>query len=91
MDDDARIAGTHLDKTFLEDPERPVDQLLRWHFRQAVLANVRGQGEPGFVWDSPRHWEIIDEIPSDPKAREKIKIEYLSWLAESAKASRSSG
>ncbi|PUU82978.1 hypothetical protein B9Z19DRAFT_937281, partial [Tuber borchii] len=40
------IAGTRLNKTFRDDPSRPVDQLLRWHFRQAVLANVRGQGEP---------------------------------------------
>ncbi|PUU73717.1 hypothetical protein B9Z19DRAFT_1162160 [Tuber borchii] len=40
------IASTHLNQTFRDDPARPVDQLLRWHFRQAVLANVRGQGEP---------------------------------------------
>ncbi|KAI9781088.1 MAG: hypothetical protein M1839_006366 [Geoglossum umbratile] len=38
------IAGDHLDQRFLEDPLRPVDQLLRWHFRQAVLANMRGAG-----------------------------------------------
>ncbi|PUU82984.1 hypothetical protein B9Z19DRAFT_966055 [Tuber borchii] len=43
-----RIAGTHLDKAVLGNPERPVDQVLRWHFRQAVLANVRGEGEPCF-------------------------------------------
>ena len=42
MRDGDDIAGTHLDKAFLEDPERPVDGLLRWHFRQAALANVRG-------------------------------------------------
>ncbi|PUU82980.1 hypothetical protein B9Z19DRAFT_1149666 [Tuber borchii] len=42
------IAGTHLDKTVLGNPERPVDQLLRWHFRQTVLANVRAEGEPCF-------------------------------------------
>jgi len=40
------IAGTHLDQQFLDKPDRPVDQLLRWHFRQAVLANMRGAGEP---------------------------------------------
>jgi len=38
------IAGHHLDQTFLNDPLRPVDDLLRWHFRQAVLANVKGAG-----------------------------------------------
>ena len=51
MYDDHNIAGTHLDKTFVEDPKRPVDQVLRWDFRQAVLANMRGQGEPVFETD----------------------------------------
>ena len=51
---------------------------------------MRGQGEPGFIWDSHRHWEIIDECKttSDPEAREKLKSEYLSWLEETAKAWR---
>ena len=40
------IAGRHLDQTFLSNPHRPPDELLRWHFRQAVLANVKGTGEP---------------------------------------------
>ena len=25
-------------------PARPADELLRWHFRQAVLANMRAAG-----------------------------------------------
>jgi hypothetical protein len=29
------IAGKYLDQKFFDDPQRPVDQLLRWHFRQA--------------------------------------------------------
>ncbi|KAK9244177.1 hypothetical protein V1506DRAFT_335455 [Lipomyces tetrasporus] len=29
------------------DEQRVRDELLRWHFRQAVLINVRGDGEPG--------------------------------------------
>ena len=52
---------------------------------------MRGKGDASFDWGSPRHWEVIDETTSDPEAREKIKSEYLSWLEESAKASRSSG
>ena len=53
---------------------------------------MRGQGEPAFDWDLPRHWEMIDECETtrDPEAREKLKSEYLSWLEESVKASRSS-
>ncbi|PUU82981.1 hypothetical protein B9Z19DRAFT_1073863 [Tuber borchii] len=47
------IATTHIDKAFLKDPQRPTDELLRWHFRQAVLANIRGQGELDFDSRSP--------------------------------------
>ncbi|KAG0634852.1 hypothetical protein HOY80DRAFT_1012256 [Tuber brumale] len=35
------------------DPYRVSDQLLRWHFRQSVLANMRGAGERIFTHDSP--------------------------------------
>ena len=65
MYDDNKIAGTHLDETFVEDPKRPVDQVLRWHFRQAVLANMRGQGEPVFESDFSPNSDILDEIMSD--------------------------
>ena len=65
MDDDDDIAGTYLDKRFVEDPKRPVDQVLRWHFRQAVLANMRGQGEPVFESDFFPNSDILDEIMSD--------------------------
>ena len=33
------------------DPHRVSDVLLRWHFRQAVLANMKGAGEPVFEHD----------------------------------------
>ena len=26
------IAGKYLDRTFLDDPQRPPDELFRWHF-----------------------------------------------------------
>ncbi|KAG0634809.1 hypothetical protein HOY80DRAFT_498662 [Tuber brumale] len=35
------------------DPNCVSHQLLRWHFRQSVLANVRGAGEPIFEHDFP--------------------------------------
>ncbi|KAG0637274.1 hypothetical protein HOY80DRAFT_1084848 [Tuber brumale] len=31
----------HLDQIFIDNPLRQVDQLLRWHFRQAVLTNMK--------------------------------------------------
>ncbi|SPO02286.1 uncharacterized protein DNG_04959 [Cephalotrichum gorgonifer] len=36
-----------------DDPHRVSDDVLRWHFRQSVLANVRGVGEPAFEDDFP--------------------------------------
>ena len=33
------------------DPHRVSDELLRWHFRQSVLANMRGAGKPIFEHD----------------------------------------
>ncbi|KAF8438246.1 hypothetical protein BGX38DRAFT_1098191, partial [Terfezia claveryi] len=35
------------------DPHRISDELLRWHFRQSVLGNMRGAGEPAFQHDFP--------------------------------------
>lgn len=37
----------------LGDPHCVSDLLLRWHFRQSVLANMRGAGEPVFEHDFP--------------------------------------
>ena len=71
MPDDG-ISGERLDKKFLEDPKRPLDQLLRWHYRRAVLANVRGQGEPCFECDFPDGSDMLGEIMSGPKAGERM-------------------
>ena len=40
-------------RRFLDNPQRPVDELVRWHFRQAVLANMKGAGEPIFEHELP--------------------------------------
>ena len=57
-----RIAGKHLDQRFIEDPCRPVDPFLRWHFRQAVFSNMRGTGEPVFECDFPPGSDMMGEI-----------------------------
>jgi hypothetical protein len=75
------IAGNHLDQRFLEDSSRPVDQLLRWHFRQAVFANTRGTGEPVFECDFPPGSDIMGEIMSGPKAAELMEFELFNRLA----------
>jgi len=73
------VAGRHLDQRFLEDPRWPVDQLLRWHFRQAVLANMRGVGEPVFEFDFPPGLNMMGEIMSGPRA-ERMEFELFSRL-----------
>ena len=75
------IAGTHLDQQFLDKPDRPVDQLLRWHFRQAVLANMRGAGEPMFEPDFPPGSDMAGEVRNGPKAAERMGFELFSRLA----------
>ena len=75
------LAGKHLDRQLLDDPQRPIDQLLRWHFRQAVLANMRGAGEPVFEHDFPPGSDIVGDILSGPKAAERMEFELFSRLA----------
>jgi len=74
------IAGRHLDQTFLNNPLRPTDQLLRWHFRQAVLVNVKGLGEPYLENDFPPGSDIMTEIMDGPKAKERMEYEFFSRL-----------
>ncbi|MCJ1256007.1 hypothetical protein MMC24_003826 [Lignoscripta atroalba] len=78
--DASNIAGKHLDRHFLDKPDRPVDQLLRWHFRQAVLTNMKGTGEPIFEHDFPPGSDMAGEIRSGPKAAERMEFELFTRL-----------
>ncbi|KAJ5859668.1 hypothetical protein N7534_004945 [Penicillium rubens] len=42
------------------DPNHVTDDFLRWHFRQSVLANMRGAGEPIFETDFKFSWDGQD-------------------------------
>ncbi len=75
------VAGRHLDQEFVNNPQRPVDQLLRWHFRQAVLANMRGAGEPRFEHDFPPGSDIVGEILEGPRPAERMEFEIFSRMA----------
>ncbi|KAG9232165.1 HNH endonuclease-domain-containing protein [Amylocarpus encephaloides] len=75
------LAGKYLDQEFLDDPQRPVHQLLRWHFRQAVLANMRGAGEPRFEHDFPPGSDIVGDILYGPKSVERMEFELFNRLA----------
>ncbi|KAK9367465.1 hypothetical protein V1509DRAFT_566789 [Lipomyces kononenkoae] len=56
------------------------DELLRWHFRQAVLANMRGVGEPVFGMDFPLGSDMMGEILSGPQATKWMESELFSRL-----------
>ena len=63
-----------------EDPHRVSDELLRWHFRQCVLANMRGAGEPVFEHDFPPGTDMVKEISSGPYAKERFELEVAARL-----------
>ena len=73
-------AGWSLDQAFLDNPLRTVDELLRWHFRQAVLANMKGQGEAYFETDFPPGSDMMGEIMSGPKAAARMEFELFGRL-----------
>lgn len=75
------IAGKHLDQRLLGDPQRPAEQLLYWPFRQAVLVNMKGAGEPTFELDFPPGSDMIGSIHKGPKAAERMEFELFSRLA----------
>lgn len=80
MPDFEDLAGRHLDQEFLNNPQRPADELLRWHFRQAVIANMKGAGEPIFEHDFPPGSDIVGDILRGPKAGERMEFELFSRL-----------
>jgi len=75
------IAGKHLDQRLLDDYRRPVDELFRWHFRQSVLANMRGAGEPAFEHDFPPGSDIVGDILRGPMAAERMEFELFGRFA----------
>ncbi|KAG4444160.1 hypothetical protein IFR05_000389 [Cadophora sp. M221] len=79
--DSEGIAGKYFDQRPLDDPQRPADQLLRWHFRQAVLTNMRGAGEPVFEHDFPPGSDIMGSILEGPKAAERMEFELFNRFA----------
>ncbi|KAK3168476.1 hypothetical protein OEA41_004924 [Lepraria neglecta] len=83
-DDGNDIAGKFLDEQFRNDPDRPCDELLRWHFRQAVFANMRSAGEPIFEIDFPPGSDVLGEMCGGPKAAERMEFELFSRFAVSS-------
>jgi len=69
-----------MDERFRNDPQRPVDDLLLWHFRQAVLINMKGAGEPTFEQDFPPGSDVIGEILRGPKPAERMEVEIFNCM-----------
>lgn len=80
FDDD--LLGLILDQICCnpEDPHRVSDQLLRWHFRQSVLANMRRAGEPVFEHDFQTGTDMVKEIVEGPYAKERFEMEVSARL-----------
>ena len=87
----ANIAGTRLDQQFLNHRQRPVDELLRWHFRQAVLTNMRGAGEPIFEHDFPPGSDMMGQILKGPRAADRMEFELFGRLAAQVEIDYSEG
>ena len=55
---------------------------MRWHFRQAVFANMRGDGKPVFGCDPPPGSDMVGEVMGGPRAAEGKEFELFGQLAE---------
>ena len=87
----AGIAGRYLNPQLLNHHQRPIDELLRWHFRQAVLTDMRGAGEPVFEHDFPPGSDMMGHILRGPRAAERMEFELFSRLAAQVEIDSSEG
>lgn len=62
------------------DPNRVYDELLRWHFRQSILANMRGAGASLFEHDFPPGTDMLGELRAEPHGRLQLELELFSRL-----------
>ncbi|CAK7231648.1 hypothetical protein SEUCBS140593_007998 [Sporothrix eucalyptigena] len=68
----------HLPWWTLNSPLRPNAKLLRWHFRQAVLCNMRGYGLPNFP--SSKNGQI-ESILEGPMVAKRLEAEIFGAVA----------
>ncbi|KAK9312152.1 hypothetical protein V1524DRAFT_274108 [Lipomyces starkeyi] len=88
FDDSLGLAGRQLDPV-CRDPGHPHhvnDQLLFWHFQQAVLANMRAAGEPIFDEDIPPGSDTMNAILSGPVPAERMESELSKRLGDVMRA-----
>ncbi|KAI5304842.1 hypothetical protein KEM56_005841 [Ascosphaera pollenicola] len=70
-----KIEGKKLDKVCRQkdDPNSISKEILRWHFRQAVLANMRSVGEPTFETDFPPGSDRLGAMRNEPYGKERLE------------------
>ncbi|KAN0077839.1 hypothetical protein V8E54_006143 [Elaphomyces granulatus] len=74
-------SGKYIERSLLDGhPDRPPDQLLRWHFRQAVLTHMRGAGELVMEFDFPPGTDVVETILNGPNASERMEFELYGRL-----------
>lgn len=61
----------------------------RWHFRQSVLANMRGAEEPIFESDFPLGTDQIATLRNEPYGKERFEMEVELRLGPIAREEES--
>ncbi|OBT77314.1 hypothetical protein VF21_03466 [Pseudogymnoascus sp. 05NY08] len=61
-----------------QNPDRVPDELFYWHFRQAVLAMVKGNGQR--MWDMQLEDDPMGDIMEGPDAVERMEAELFTRL-----------
>lgn len=57
-----------------------IDALLRWHYEQAVLCNMRGAGEAIFYFDFPPGSDMVGRIMTGPQPAAQMEAELFTRL-----------
>lgn len=60
--------------------EGVIDVSYRWHFKQAVLCNMRGAGEPSFEFDFPPGSDMMGTVQQGPHAEERMEAALFGRL-----------
>ncbi|KAK9322762.1 HNH endonuclease-domain-containing protein [Lipomyces orientalis] len=88
FDDILGLAGRQLDPICrdINHPHHVNDNILFWHFQQAVLANMRRAGEPIFDEDITPGSDTMDAILSGPAPAERMEFELSGRLGDVMRA-----
>ncbi|KAL2816649.1 HNH endonuclease-domain-containing protein [Aspergillus cavernicola] len=80
VDDPNGEGGRVLDRSTRDcsPNDRVNDQCLRWHYHQAVLANMRGAGEK--VWEFDHDVDEMGDLIEEDRSGELLELEFADRL-----------